>query len=449
MGNARGRAYLAGMALAAIAMLGAPALCGASTFSGRLTGAPIPADGAGEAVVRAVALPTGKVQAAAAIGADRRYRLTVPAGAFALLPAIVHPGRPLIRPAAVRQRITRGKRDTVALRARATAVVRSPIVAIPDGAFTGGTGEFAVLNKGMGEMLITDLVNARTPPGCTITLREVSARFVAAYNTELRLPRQGRIDPATAVRAGMLLTPTRGIRGRIAVSGGQMTISAEIYRWSGGRTLERTSVQGPADTVFELEAALAGRLAALLCDQPPPISGTFSGSLDLSKLPIAPVDLRTSWSANVELVPQTTIGGVPVAIGGRVGAPVTYVVRSGTLTARLSGRTNDCTITGTASFDAAKLNGGPEVLAMSVTEGDPDTYRLFMSAGSAAIPTVLSECADPASNGNTGIWPLAATALMDVTRAHEVQTEGVFAGTGSQAASSNDGEYAWTWSLRG
>lgn len=436
--------------LVAVTLAGVlPASGVGSVISGRLTGTPVPAEGAGEATVRAVDAQTARIAASVAINRRGRYRVTVRKGAYVLLPTVVSPGRPLVRPAATRVRIARGQRKAVTIRAgrtRAAQAVVSPIVGIRDGAFTGGTGEFAVLNRGMGDMLITDLVNANAGAGCTITVAEVSAQFEAAYQLELRLARSGLVDPATAIRPGLRLRPTRGIRGRISLTGDRMTISAEVYRWSNNRTVGRTSVEGPAAGVFDLEGALARKLVDLLCERPPPIAGQFSGSVDYSTLPVAPVDIRISWEGAVDLVPQTTIGGVPVP--ARVGMPVTYKVRSGTLTGRISGSTGDCTISGQGSFSAAGLNGGPDVLALSITEGDPDTYRLFMGAGAAALDTVLSNCAAPEDNGKTGTWPLAAVALMDITTAHEVVTEGVFSGSGSQPASGADGEYAWNWSFR-
>lgn len=373
----------------------------------------------------------------------------MPKGVYALLPTVVAPGRPLVRPAATRVRVKLGQRKTVTIpagRKRVTAATVNPIVGIPDGAFSGGTGDFAVLNRGMGDMLITDIVGANGGAGCKITVVEVSAQFEAAYRLELQLARNGRIDPATAIRPGLRLRPTRGIRGRISVTGDRMTISAEIYRWSNNRTLKRTSVEGPANGVFDLELVLARKLVDLLCERPPPITGQFSGSVDYSKLPVAPVNLRITWEGTVDLVPQTTVGGVPIP--PIAGLPVIYMVRSGTLTARLSGSTGDCTITGQGSFNAPGLNGGPDVLALSIKEGDPDTYHLFMGAGSAALDTVLSNCNPPDSNGTRGKWPLLAVALMDFTKEHQVMAEGVFVGSGTQPASGVDGEYTWSWSFR-
>ena len=85
---------------------------------------------------------------------------------------------------------------------------------------------------------------------------------------------------------------------------------------------------------------------------------------------------------------------------------------------------------------------------MTVTEGDPDTYRLVMSAGGAAISTVLSGCADPLDEGKTGMFILAPVALMAAFQEHATADEGVFAGSASQPGSASDGAYSWSWGFR-
>ena len=286
------------------AVLGGMLACGvasASTIQGRVTGAPIPAADTGRAFVRAVSLLTGVVTAADDTDAVGRYRVTVPKGAYALFPAIIRPGK-LFRPAPTKVRIRTGKRKTVSVPARRTsAVQRHPIVAVPDGAFTGGTGPFAVLNRGMGAMIITDLVSVAPTPSCRITVREVSAQYVAAYNQELALVRRGLVDPATAIRPGRQITPTRGVRGRITVTGDRMRIDADVYKWGNKRTIGRTRVEGPATTAFELEQALVPKIATLLCDQPRPYSGTFSGALDYSANPGAQNQLKVAWTGDIVL----------------------------------------------------------------------------------------------------------------------------------------------------
>ena len=430
------------------------ATAAASAVSGRLTGVPIPAAGAGEAFVRAVDLRTGAV--AAVDDADRsgRYRMTVPGGSFALLPTVVRVGR-LLAPRPSRVRLRRGQRRTVPLRARVTAVTPRPVVAMPDDSFTGGTGENAVLNRGLRDMLITDLFEARTP-GCVITQVDRSARFAAFYRDELALSRSGLVDPATAIRPGLLITPTRGVRGTISITADRTRIEAEIYRWSSKRTLHRTSVEGGPRDFFLLVRVLGQRLAARLCDRPPPVSGTFTGTLDYSQVTPKGVLVGTlDWSGDVDLEPQDAFAGLPPgAVPPGIGVSTTlYRVRSGSFTARirLAPVTGGCTISGQGTFDTRAVSGGAPVTAMTLTEGDPGTYRLALDGALAQIPTVLSACppGQEASNGRTGVWPLLGIGLLPFTQTLPVATEGLYSGSATASSPGLDDGYSWTWSLRG
>lgn len=436
--------------VAAIGALAAVVLAGgsqakASTVAGRITGVPIPATGAGEAFVRAVNLLTGEVAAVDGTDAAGRYRLTVPKGAFALFPTVVTL-RSVFSPKPTKVRLRRGQRKSVGLPARQAAVVLRPIVALPDNSFTGATGEFSPLNRGLRDMLISDLLLVRTAT-CDVSLVDRSQLFLSARMTELALVRRGLVDPATAIRAGGLINPTRGVRGTITVSGGRMRIDAEIYKWGSNKTLHRTSVEGAQEEFFELESDLARRIAARLCEQPPPISGTFSGSRDYAALaPVGVILGKLDWNGSVELEPQTSTGGLPPQFGGPTAS---YKVRAGTLNARLqiAPASGGCTISGQGTFDATALLGG----AMTITEGDPDTYRLALDGGLAEIPIVLSACppGDESSNGRTGVWPLLGIGLLPFSQTPQIATEGVFAGSATGSTPGRDDGYQWTWSLRG
>ena len=419
-----------------------------STVSGRISGAPIPAAGTGESFVRAVSLLTGEVAAVDGTDAAGRYRLTVPKGTFALFPTVVTLGK-VFAPKPTRVRLRRGQRRSVRLPARQTAVVLRPIVALPDDSFTGGTGEFRPLNRGLRDMLITDLLPVRTAT-CDVSIVERSTAFLAARAIELALVRRGLVDPATAIRAGGMINPTRGIRGTIAVSGGRMRIDAEVYKWASKKTLHRTSVEGAQEEFFELETVLARRLGALLCEQPPPVSGTFSGSLDYAKVtPAGVIQGTLDWSGSVDLEPQALGAGLPPQFGG----PTTlYRVRAGSVTARLRiAPAAGCTISGQVTYDVPASLGGAPVQAMAVTEGDPDTYRLALDGGLAQIPTVLSACppGQETKNGMTGAWPLLGIGLLPFTQNPAITTEGVFAGGATGSTPGTDDGYTWAWSLRG
>jgi hypothetical protein len=338
----------------------------------------------------------------------------------------------------------------VRLSARQTAVVLRPIVALPDNSFTGGTGELSQLNRGLRDMLITDLLPVKTAT-CDLSLVERSQLFLNARRAELALVRRGLVDLATAIRAGGIINPTRGVRGTITVSGGRMRIDAEIYKWGSKKTLHRTSVEGAQEEFFELESDLARRLAARLCDQPPPISGTFSGSLDYAAVPPVGVVLGTlDWNGSMELEPQTSTGGIPPQFGGPTAS---YQVRAGQVTARLrvTTATGGCTISGQGTFDLTAVGAGMPVQAMTITEGDPDTYRLALDGGLAQIPIVLSACppGQESDNGRTGVWPLLGIGLLPFSQTPQIATEGVFAGSATGSMPGTDDGYQWAWSLRG
>jgi hypothetical protein len=50
---------------------------------------------------------------------------------------------------------------------------------------------------------------------------------------------------------------------------------------------------------------------------------------------------------------------------------------------------------------------------LTVTEGNPDTYRLALDGTLATIPTVLSACPPgEGTDGMTGVWPLLGIGLL-------------------------------------
>ncbi len=421
----------------------------ASTVTGKITGAPIPTPGTGQAFVRAVSVQTGVVVAADDTDAAGRYKLSVAKGTFVLLPTVITLNK-LFAPRPTRVRLKRGQRKSVRLPARAHAVVLRPIVGLPDSAFTGATGDFRGLNKGLRDMLINDLLQTRLA-GCQIMVSEQGAFGLAMISQEFTLARLGLADPATAPRTGLTISPTRGIRGAFTVTGGRMRIDAEVYKWSSKKTLHRTSVEGAQEEFFELETDLTRRLAALLCEKPPPISGTFTGSLDYAKqVPVGVILGKLDWNGSLELEPATSPGGIPPQFGGPT---ATYQVTSGTVTVRaaLTPVTGDCSITGQGTLDILTLSGGMRPPLLTITEGDPDTYRLTLDGGLGQVPSVLSDCPanKASSNGNAAPWPLLQIGLLPFSQTPHITTEGVFAGSATGTTPGLDDGYQWTWSLRG
>lgn len=442
------RAALLVLVVALGALLSGGTSAMASTISGKITGAPIPSPGTGQAFVRAVSIQTGEVVAVDDTDASGRYRVNVPKGTFAVFPSVITIGK-VFAPKPTRVRLKRGQRKSVRLPARTTATVLRPIVGMPDDSFRGGTGDFRVLNRGLRDMLVTDLLQATTP-GCDITVAELSAYGVEMRRREFELARRGLLDPATAPRPGLTIQPTRGIRGTITETGGRLRIDAQIYKWSSKRTLHQTSVEGAREEFFRLETDLTRRLVALLCGKTPPKSGTFTGSLDYAKVvPVGVVPGTLVWSGLLELEPASALVGLPPQFGGGT----SYEVAKGTLTARINlpPTGGNCGVVGQGTFDIVALLGGAKVPVMTITEGNPDTYRLALDGGSAQIPAVLTDCpADKAANnGRAAPWPLRGIGLLPFTQPLAVTTEGTYSGSATGTQPGTDDGYQWTWDLHG
>jgi hypothetical protein len=111
-----------------------------------------------------------------------------------------------------------------------------------------------------------------------------------------------------------------------------------------------------------------------------------------------------------------------------------------------TGEASDCAINGTASLDYKSLFGGQPALAMAVTEGVKDTYRLLLGPGGAAITATLSGCQDPGDERRTKVLPLLAVRLLPSDE-QTTETEGVFQGNSGAPGSAADGAYTWGWNL--
>jgi hypothetical protein len=228
-----------------------------------------------------------------------------------------------------------------------------------------------------------------------------------------------------------------------------MTITAEVYKWSSKKTMGRTSVEGATEEFFSLESLLARKLGALLCGQPPPVSGTFSGSLDYSRLVPVGATLGTlEWNGSLELEPSTT-QGIPPQFGG---PSVSYRVRTGTFTAGVNVRAvvDGCTISGQGRFDVVTIMAGSSVPVLTITDGNPDTYRLTLDGTLAKIPAVLTACPPmQGPDGSPAEWPLLQVGLLPFSQTPAITTEGVSAGSATGSTAGSDDGYQWKWDLRG
>lgn len=125
------------------------------------------------------------------------------------------------------------------------------------------TDELEVLKKGLAQMLITDLAGH---PSVVLVER---ARVQAVFD-ELKLTETKKVDPATAVKVGKVLSAKYVLIGGYFQLLGQMQINTRLVNTETSATIPGPGVRGKPDAFFDLEAELSGKLATLLSTQIPP-----------------------------------------------------------------------------------------------------------------------------------------------------------------------------------
>lgn len=351
-----------GSAWLALALLlsGAAAACAArpATLAGTLTGAQLPAAGRGVVPVKAIRLPDGRVLAAGYASPRGRFALRAPGGSYALLAAVV-PARgarpPLERVAAfVTARAGRRVALRASLRARRRARARrSSARPLARAAFqhvaymalwvrrwSVPRGEFAVFERGMADLLITDLLPVAGRCGGAIVDRDAWGILLA----EQRLQQSPQFDPAARVRQGLLIVPNATVAGRMTVSGSTMTLTARFHDQRTGRS-GTVTVSGPADAVFDNERALARKLERLICQETPRrYEGTFSGTAT-SRLN----QYTITWSGSLAIELRDAHGAPQT--GWPAGDYAQYVLARGSAHVKLDGTRGVCQAHGETDLD--------------------------------------------------------------------------------------------------
>lgn len=265
----RGRAVCLAVCLSL--SVGAVAPAHASTITGELIGAKLPAGSAGVASVRAIDSATLEIDDAALVRAAR-YRLTVPAGGYFLLAATTpFRGKAGVNRLLGAVKLRKGARKTVGLSfkhrklRRATAAassfvnVKYPAVWVQH-FDVSGPSELSVLRKGLADMLITDLVNTKSECGAVIVEREHLKELIA----EQTLSRSPAADPGSGIPAGRIIAHNRVVTGRLSVVGGTATLTVVVTNVTTGskRSVSRSA---PIERFFELEQSVVPETARLIC----------------------------------------------------------------------------------------------------------------------------------------------------------------------------------------
>ena len=116
-----------------------------------------------------------------------------------------------------------------------------------------------VFQKGLAEMLITDLVQ-------TDLFSVVERSRLEDVLTELKLQKSAAVDQATAQKAGKLLGAKYLILGSIIPLGKKLSFETRVLSVETAKVLKSTRAQASMDDVFEAEQQLAQNLQRLLLE---------------------------------------------------------------------------------------------------------------------------------------------------------------------------------------
>lgn len=155
-----------------------------------------------------------------------------------------------------------------------------PTVAILYFDYTGKDAELDVLRKGLAQMLISDLSGSAA-------IRVVERGRIEDILGELKLQASGKIDPASAAKAGKLLGARYLVLGSYFDLQGMLRVDARIVDVETGRVVTSFGTSGTPGDFLPVEQKVAGDLG-----------GWFSANLPArgatpSKPPRPPARLKT------------------------------------------------------------------------------------------------------------------------------------------------------------
>lgn len=134
--------------------------------------------------------------------------------------------------------------------AQISATPGSPrTVAVPPFRYDGPDPSLAPLERGLAELVITDL-------GRSSQLTIVERDRMQAIADEIRLSQSDRVDAATSVRAGRLIQAGRLINGTMLQTGNQLRLGASVVNVATSDVGDPRTVQNSLDALFAMEKAL-------------------------------------------------------------------------------------------------------------------------------------------------------------------------------------------------
>jgi hypothetical protein len=288
----------------------------AGTIAGNLRGAKLPSTASGRVPIWAMRLSDGRVLGAAYAGHGGKFSLKLPRGNYALLAAIVKLGRkpPLVRVADLvsvkagkRTRIRPSmKKNKKARRSQSAASaakhtprsawvnVDTPAIWVKRFQVQASNPDFRILEKGLADMTITDLVAELGAAGCAadVVERERLNEVIA----ELNLQQSPYFDSSTRVQKGKLIRENATVQGTFTQTDTGVSISAKYTDLKTGRS-GTVSVSGPGEDLFDLTPQLARKLVnQVICPKiPKQYSAQISGQYDMT---VGASEAHVTWSGN-------------------------------------------------------------------------------------------------------------------------------------------------------
>lgn len=139
-----------------------------------------------------------------------------------------------------------------------------------------GNPDYDVLQKGLADMLITDL-------SAVESIQVVEREKLQAALDELKLQRTQYFDPKTAQRIGRGIGAQYAVTGSIAAIEPKVHINIRMFEVETAKVLVGDSVSGPKENFFELEAQLVEKFVSKLSARDAK-SGARSGQTSVANL---------------------------------------------------------------------------------------------------------------------------------------------------------------------
>jgi len=283
----------AAAAAAGISFLLAGPAVAAPNVVGKVTGK-LPPGSRATTEVRAFEAGQARLVATSAVSRTGSFKLSLPPGGY-VLETTVTPGRGKARGAVHRitpLTIAAGQRRGTVRIAKPTArnaVAAGPSarasysqesgginpgrVAVVIERFTGATGELAVMNAGLADLLQTDVLQV---PGCRRSLIANSHDRTFLLR-ELEFQQSRYVDPSTRVVRNFI-EPDIVVTGRLRTRGSNLGYALTLKDARTGAVLETVSGTLVGDRIFDQEETLAKRLVKRLCAYGEVFEVTFTGA---------------------------------------------------------------------------------------------------------------------------------------------------------------------------